>query len=94
MNQKKKYEIKLFGDEIIKEAKKQGINTIIDVGCGKGYLTNYISSPNIFHLYLFLGAISSLLLINFYNNKKGKNIKYLLYIFYPLHLIILVILKS
>ena len=57
------------------------------------YLTNYISSPNIFHLYLFLGAISSLLLINFYNNKKGKNIKYLLYIFYPLHLIVLYLLK-
>ena len=43
MKQKKKYEIKLLGDLIIKEANKKNINTIIDVGCGKGYLTNYIS---------------------------------------------------
>ena len=43
MKQKKKYEIKLLGDSIIKEAKNKNINTIIDIGCGKGYLTNYIS---------------------------------------------------
>ena len=43
MNQKKKYEIKLLGDSIINEAKNKNINTIVDVGCGIGYLTNYIS---------------------------------------------------
>ena len=43
MRQKKKYEIKLLGDTIIKEAKNKNINIIIDVGCGIGYLTNYIS---------------------------------------------------
>ena len=43
MKQKKKYEIQLLGDTIIKEAKNKNINTIIDIGCGKGYLTNYIS---------------------------------------------------
>ena len=43
MNQKKKYEIKLLGNFIIKEAKDKNINTIIDIGCGKGYLTNYIA---------------------------------------------------
>ena len=43
MKQKKKYEVQLLGDFIIKEAKNKNINTIIDIGCGKGYLTNYIS---------------------------------------------------
>jgi len=43
MKQKKKYEIQLLGDSIIEEAKNQKINTVVDVGCGKGYLTNYIS---------------------------------------------------
>ena len=43
MNQKKKYEIKLLGDSIINEANNKKINTIVDVGCGIGYLTNYIS---------------------------------------------------
>ena len=43
MKQKKKYEVKLLGNFIINEAKNKKINTIIDIGCGKGYLTNYIS---------------------------------------------------
>ena len=43
MKQKKKYEIKILGNVIINEAKNKKINTIIDIGCGKGYLTNYIS---------------------------------------------------
>ena len=40
---KKKYEVKLLGNAIIAESKNKNINTIIDIGCGKGYLTNYIS---------------------------------------------------
>ena len=43
MKQKKKYEIQLLGNIIINEAKNKDINTIIDIGCGKGYLTNYIA---------------------------------------------------
>ena len=57
------------------------------------YLINYIQVPHIYQLYLMIGTASSLLFINLYNNKKGKNIKYLLYIFYPLHLIILALIK-
>lgn len=57
------------------------------------YFIDYINKPHIYQIYLAIGTILSLLFINLYNNKKGKNIKYLLYIFYPLHLIILSILK-
>lgn len=57
------------------------------------YLIDFVKTPHIYQLYFIFGASLSLIFINLYNNKKGKNIKYLLYIFYPLHLIVLAILK-
>lgn len=44
-----------------------------------------------FSIYLALCTftILSIILIDFYNGKEGKKVKYLLYIFYPLHLLIL-----
>ncbi|KAL7720694.1 Methyltransferase domain-containing protein [Entamoeba marina] len=42
MNQKKKYEIQLLGDLVIDYSDKLHINTVVDVGSGKGYLTQYI----------------------------------------------------
>lgn len=57
------------------------------------YLLGFVKSPNIYYLYFFIGALSSLAFINLYNNKKVKNIKYALYIFYPLHLFILALIK-
>ena len=41
------------------------------------------------YILLFICTCLSLIFINIYNHKKGKNIKYLLYIYYPLHLLIL-----
>ena len=41
------------------------------------------------NLILYTCTTSSILLINLYNGKKGKDTKYLLYLFYPLHLSIL-----
>lgn len=38
---------------------------------------------------LLLGTLAPLIFINFYNGKKGPNTKYLLYTFYPAHLLIL-----
>ena len=54
------------------------------------YLPLFIKSNyNIVYLILFLFTFLPILFINFYNGKQGYKIKYLLYIFYPLHLFIL-----
>ncbi len=41
------------------------------------------------YIYIIIFTCLPLMFINLYNNKKGKDIKYLLYLFYPLHLLIL-----
>lgn len=41
------------------------------------------------YLYLFIGTIIPSLFFATYNGKKGKDTKYLLYLFYPIHLILL-----
>lgn len=54
------------------------------------YLPLFIKSNyNIVYIILFLFTFLPILFINFYNRKQGYKIKYLLYIFYPLHLFIL-----
>lgn len=57
------------------------------------YFISYLEYPNMIQIYLAIGTSLSLLFINLYNHQKGKNIKYLLYIFYPLHLLLLYILS-
>ena len=37
---------------------------------------------------IFVFTLIPLIFINLYNNKRGKNLKYILYIFYPAHLLI------
>ena len=41
------------------------------------------------YLYLLISTIFSMLIIALYNGKKGKNAKYLLYAFYPVHLLLI-----
>lgn len=41
------------------------------------------------YLYLFICTISSIIFIAAYNGKKGKDTKYLLYLFYPIHLLLI-----
>lgn len=54
------------------------------------YLKNIIYSPvsNIY-LVLLIFTLMPLLFINLYNNQKGKSTKYFLYIFYPVHLLLI-----
>lgn len=52
---------------------------------------NYFSL-RIEYIFIILFCSLSLIPINLYNEKKGKNIKYFLYVFYPLHLIALYLL--
>ncbi len=41
------------------------------------------------YLYLFIGTLCAIIPILLYNEKQGKKIKYAIYVFYPLHLLIL-----
>lgn len=45
------------------------------------------------YLIIVLFTIFPLLFINLYNHKKGRDTKYFLYIFYPLHLLIIYLLN-
>lgn len=44
------------------------------------------------HILLFIGTLLAIVPILLYNGKQGKKIKYFLYIFYPVHLILLYVL--
>lgn len=57
---------------------------------GKNLLYSLI--PNTY-LIITIFTIIPLLFINLYNNKKGKDTKYFLYLFYPMHLLIIYILN-
>ena len=57
---------------------------------GKYLLILAISS---IYLGLIVCTIVPLLFINLYNHKKGKDTKYFLYLFYPLHLLIIYVLS-
>lgn len=53
------------------------------------YYYMFLKTSRFEYIFIILFACLALIPINLYNGKKGKNSKYLLYIFYPLHLIIL-----
>ncbi|MCI8621203.1 MAG: conjugal transfer protein TraX [Clostridia bacterium] len=44
------------------------------------------------YLWIIVFTISALFFINLYNHKKGKDTKYFLYLFYPMHLLIIYLL--
>ena len=45
-------------------------------------------------LKLYIGTCIPIILINLYNGKKGKDMKYFFYLFYPIHLLLLFGLNS
>ena len=55
------------------------------------YLKNLLLFNTFFKTYLLIIIFTclSLVFIDLYNGKKGKDIKYALYLFYPIHLLIL-----
>lgn len=57
------------------------------------YLYYFAKTLRTEYLLIFLFCTLSLIPINLYDGKKGKNIKYFLYVFYPLHLIALYLIK-
>ena len=57
------------------------------------YYYHFIQTSRYEYLLIILFACLSLIPINLYNGKKGKDSRYLLYIFYPLHLMILYLIK-
>lgn len=59
------------------------------------YYGKYLLIPAISNIYLGLIVCTMvpLLFINLYNHKKGKDTKYFLYLFYPLHLLIIYVLS-
>lgn len=54
---------------------------------GQIYFNNLLYFGNVFGLL-------SLILIHFYNGKRGMNLKYTFYIYYPLHFIILFLIRG
>lgn len=61
---------------------------IIEVITGPNYY-----APVLFDFAQNMCSLLALILIRFYNGEKGKNLKILFYAFYPLHLIIIYIIK-
>jgi len=72
--------------------KKIYMNFLFIIATFLNYFYSYITTLRIEYLFIILFCTLSLIPINLYNEKKGKNIKYFLYFFYPIHLIVLYIL--
>ena len=75
------------------KSKKILMNSLFIVTTFINYFYKFLLYLKIEYLWIILFACLSLIPINLYNEKKGKNIKYFLYIFYPVHLILLYLLN-
>lgn len=76
----------IFKDKVIPMSTSFIILTLIF------YVTSYKSLFNINTFWLFSCCISSLIPCLLYNGKQGPKIKYLFYLFYPIHIIVLLLL--
>lgn len=57
------------------------------------YFYYFFTNSALEYLIIIPCCLIALIPINLYNGNKGKDIKYFLYLFYPLHLIVLYIIK-
>ena len=73
--------------------KKPYMNILFSVTTFINYMYYFAKTLRTEYLLILLCCNLSLIPINLYNGKKGKNIKYFLYVFYPLHLIVLYLIK-
>lgn len=62
---------------------KYSLAIVVMYLCGLNYSIQALINP------YFLSSVCSLIFISLYNGTRGMNIKYLFYVFYPMHLIIL-----
>ena len=69
------------------------MNVLFIIATFFNYFYKFCVQLTLEYLWIILFACLSLIPINLYNEKKGKNIKYFLYIFYPVHLISLYLLN-
>ena len=53
------------------------------------YGIGYLGTVTNYYLPYIIGTIVPILFILLYNKKKGYNTKYLLYLFYPLHMLLI-----
>jgi len=85
-----------YHDNFNKMAKKQilliGISQIIYMLYMLAYGVPLIALLNL-QMWEQLFSILALIPIKYYNGKKGKNIKYAFYVFYPLHLLVIYLIK-
>lgn len=84
----------IFVFHLFKE-KKLAMNISFIALCLLKYLPLYLHyNFHYIYLLLFICTVSSLIFINLYNGKKGRDVKYLLYVFYPAHLMILYLVNT
>ena len=87
-------DLKLFNKNISCKKFLMTITTILL--CFVKYIPNIIETPLFITHYLknWLFTSLSLVFILLYNNKQGPKLKYLFYVFYPLHLLILYLIYN
>lgn len=62
------------------------------LACVLKYGIPYLDTFNLWYIWLIIFTIIPIVFISLYNKKQGPKVKYLLYFFYPVHLLILYIL--
>lgn len=68
---------------------KLAMVTAFILSCVLKYVIPYLDTFNLWYIWLTISTILPIIFICLYNKKQGSKVKYLLYLFYPVHLLIL-----